>query len=73
MQGKARYFLNISIIDPPRMRTIRQAAQEAGVPEHWLRRAVKENRVVYVMAGNKALVNLDKLFEYLNTGEGVRP
>lgn len=53
----------------PRMRTIRQAAKEANVPEHWLRRAVKEGRVVYVMAGNKALVNLDKLLEYLNTGE----
>lgn len=55
--------------NPPRMRTIRQAAHEAGVPEHWLRQAVKDNRVVYVKAGNKALVNFDKLIEYLERGE----
>ena len=61
--------MEISITNPPRMRTIRQAAHEAGVPEHWLRQAVKDGKVVHVMAGRKALVNYDKLLEYLNRGE----
>ena len=55
----------------PRMRTIRQAAHELGFPEYALRRLVKQNKVVYVMAGNKALVNLDRLIDYLNSGEAV--
>ena len=61
--------MNLSISNPPRMRTIRQAAQEANVPEHWLRQAVKDGRIVHVTAGRKVLVNYDKLLEYLNRGE----
>ena len=61
--------MNFDISNPPRMRSIRQAAREAGVPEHWLRQAVKENRVVHVMAGRKALINVDMLIEYLNRGD----
>ena len=53
----------------PRMRTIRQAAHELSFPEYALRRLVKQNKVVYVMAGNKALVNMDRLIDYLNSGE----
>ena len=62
-------IMEINFSQPPRMRTIRQAALEAGVPEHWLRQAVKDNRVVYVMAGRTTLVNLDRLIEYLNKGD----
>ena len=51
------------------MRTIRQAAHELSFPEYALRRLVKQNKVVYVMAGNKALVNMDRLIDYLNSGE----
>ena len=61
--------MNLSISNPPRMRTIRQAAQEANVPEHWLRQAVKDGRIVHVTAGRKVLVNYDKLLEYLNRGD----
>ena len=53
---------------PPQMRTIRQAAKEAGVPEHFVRRLVMENKIVFVRAGCKALVNLDRLIEFLNGG-----
>lgn len=61
--------MNTSFSNPPRMKTIRQAARESGVPEHWLRQAVKDGKVVHVMAGRKALVNFDKLLEYLERGE----
>ena len=50
----------------PRMRTIKAAAKELNFPEHALRVLVKQNKVVYVMAGSKALVNLDKLIDFLN-------
>ena len=53
----------------PRMRTIKQGAKEAGIPEHFLRQLVKQNKVVYVKAGNKNLVNLDCLIDFLNKGE----
>ncbi len=53
----------------PRMRTIREAAKEVGIPEHALRVLVKEGRIVYIKVGSKALINLEKLVEYLNKGE----
>ncbi len=61
---------NINISRPlPRMRTIKQGAIEAGIPEHFLRQLVKQNKVVYVKAGNKSLVNLDSLIDFLYKGE----
>lgn len=56
--------------NPPKMRTIRQAAAELNVPEFFVRRLVAEDKIVYVRAGSKALVNIDKFIEYLNGGEG---
>lgn len=50
------------------MRTIRQTAAETGVPEYFVRRLVKENKIIYVNAGSKALVNLDRFIDYLNNG-----
>lgn len=68
---KERYNLNnINVSKPlPRMRTIKQGAKEAGIPEHFLRQLVKQNKIVYVKAGNKSLVNLDCLIDFLNKGE----
>ena len=62
--------MNIDVTRPlPRMRTIKQGAKEAGIPEHFLRQLVKQNKVVYVKAGNKFLVNFDYLVDFLNKGE----
>ena len=55
----------------PRMLTIRQAARELSFPEHALRVLVREGKVVHVRTGTKVLVNLDRLIEYLSTGETV--
>ena len=54
----------------PRMRTIREAAREVGIPEHALRVLVKEGRIVYIKVGSKALINMERLAEFLNKGEG---
>lgn len=56
----------------PRMRTIRQAAKELNFPEYALRRLVRENKVPHINTGKKVLLNLDKLIDFLNTGEGER-
>jgi len=55
----------------PRMRTIRQAAEETGLAVYFLRRLVREKKVAYVTAGRKILVNLDSLVKFLCEGEGA--
>ena len=55
----------------PKMRTIRQAAVECGLAEYFVRQLVKANKIKYVCAGRKYLVNVDSLISYLNAGEGA--
>ena len=56
----------------PDMMQIRPAAKATGLPEHLLRTLVKENRIVFIKVGNKVLVNIPKLIEYLNEGDAKR-
>ena len=55
----------------PKMLTIRETAQVTGLHEYFVRQLVKQNRVTYVKAGCKTLINLDRLIEFLNEGEGA--
>ncbi len=55
----------------PRMLTIKETAQVTGLHEYFVRQLVKQNRVTYVKAGCKTLINLDRLIEFLNEGEGA--
>ena len=57
------------IISVPRMRSIMEVSKETGIPYHTIRQWCIEKRIVYKKAGNKYLVNLDKLIDYLNTGD----
>lgn len=52
----------------PRMRTIRETATETGISYHAIRQWCLENRITYIKAGNKYLINLDRLIEFLNSG-----
>lgn len=54
----------------PKMLTIKETAQATGLHEYFVRQLVKQNRVTYVKAGCKTLINLDRLVEFLNEGEG---
>lgn len=54
----------------PRMRTIREAAKEVGIPEHAMRVLVKQKKIIFIKIGSKALINMEMLAEYLNKGEG---
>ena len=56
----------------PRMRTIKEAAEEikqtdpqTAVREYFIRDLVVNNQIPYVRAGRKILINMDRLYEYL--------
>ncbi len=53
----------------PHMLTLKQAAEQTGLAYEHLRRLCLQRKTVFVKAGCKYLVNLEKLIEYLNTGE----
>lgn len=62
----------VRIIAPVRMRTQAQAlaevkAQDAGsaLTAHALRQLVLQKKIKFICAGNKRLINLDSLLEYL--------
>lgn len=50
----------------PRMETIKATAQLFNLPVHFIRSMVNSGEIVAVKAGNRYLVNVDKLAEYLN-------
>lgn len=52
----------------PEMCTIKETAQKTGLAYNFIRNLCLQNKIMYVKAGNKYLVNLNKLIEYLNTG-----
>ena len=57
----------------PKMRTINQAIKEikkndrdSALTERALRRLIKENKIVPIYVGNRALIDMDKLYAYLS-------
>lgn len=64
----------------PRMRTIQEAAAElrridphTAVTPYFIRRIVLDGTIPHVKAGNKRLVNLDTLLEYLAEAPAPEP
>ncbi len=53
----------------PRMLKIDEAAAEFGLTRHFVRQLCLNDKIVYVKAGRKYLINAEKLAEYLNTGD----
>lgn len=60
----------------PRMRTIKEAAEEirlsdpqSAIKEYFIRDLVVSGQIPHIRAGRKILINLDKLFEYLQEGK----
>lgn len=53
----------------PRMGTLKEATALAGIPYSAIRKMCITGKVVHVRVGTKYLVNLDKLAEYLETGD----
>lgn len=54
-------------INAPRMATVKETAAIFGLPVYFVRQKVKSGEVIAVQAGTKALVNVDRFADYLNT------
>ena len=59
--------------NPPTMLTINQTADRSGLARHYIRQLCVQNKIVYIKAGNKYLINFDRFVEFLNTGESSAP
>ena len=53
----------------PTMVTLNEASAQSGLSYDYLRKLCLQKKIVYVRAGCKYLVNLERLVEYLNRGE----
>ena len=53
----------------PRMITIREAARETGLSYKHIRSLCQSGRIVSIRAGNRNLINREKLIDYLNSGK----
>ena len=53
----------------PTMKSICECSQNTGLAKYHVRQLVLQDKIKYVKAGRKYLVNLESLIEYLNNGE----
>lgn len=53
----------------PLMLPIKEVSARTGLSYHFIRQLCLENKIVYVRAGNKYLVNLDRFVDFLNGAE----
>ena len=56
----------------PAMVTIREVANQTGLSYDYIRKICIQDKIVYVKAGAKRLVNLDILRRHLNRGEAAK-
>ena len=54
----------------PLMLTIHEAAKTFNLSQNYVRSLCLQDKIVYVKAGKKFLINANKLIEYLNQGDG---
>ena len=50
----------------PQMLTIRELAERTGLSESHIRKLCKTNKIKYIRAGVKYLINYDRFIDYLN-------
>lgn len=56
-------------IQIPKMLTIEKASEVTGITKYRLRELCKQKKIVCILCGNKYLINLDRLIDYLNRGD----
>lgn len=54
----------------PTMLGLAEASEKIGLSYDYLRKLCLQNKIVHVRAGVRYFINLEKLIEYLNKGEG---
>ena len=55
----------------PTMETIKTASEQPGLSYDYLRKLCLQGKIVYVRAGSKYLINMEKLVDFLNRGEAA--
>ena len=50
----------------PVMLPIKEAAELTGLSYHFIRQLCLERKIVFVRAGNKYLINMDRFIDFLN-------
>lgn len=53
----------------PIMIPIKKVMEETGLSYRYVVNLCQQNKIVYIKAGKKYLINYDKLIEFLNTGD----
>ena len=53
----------------PTMKSISECSEIVGLAKYHVRQLVLQDKIKYVKAGRKYVVNLESLIEYLNNGE----
>jgi excisionase family DNA binding protein len=53
----------------PTMVTLAEASRQTHLSYDFLRKLCLQNKIVYIRAGTKYLINLEKLVEFLNQGD----
>ena len=53
----------------PTMVSIKTASEKTGISYNRLRCLCLEGKIVYITAGRRYLINLERLIEYLNSGD----
>ena len=57
----------------PTMLTINETAERIGLAQHFIRQLCLQNKICYIKAGNKYIINWERFLEYLNIGETESP
>lgn len=50
----------------PHMVTVKALAKATGISEYSIRALIQQDKIVYIKAGKKYLINFDKFIGYLN-------
>jgi hypothetical protein len=53
----------------PKMLTISETSKESGLAKYYIRTLCWQNKIVYIKAGKKYLINYGKFIDYLNAGD----
>ncbi len=63
------YVISLDSQAIPRMCSINEASERTGLPDKLIRQLIRSGKVPYIMSGTKYLVNMNRLIDYLNTGD----
>lgn len=61
--------MNVKKIECPTMLTIQETSNRTGVSYDCIRKLCMQNKIKYIKAGKKYLINFGRFVEFLNEGQ----